>query len=329
MSYTIYNDDAFSIIPTLENNSIDCIITSPPYWNLRDYGHVGQIGMEKTPLLYVEKIVNILRLCRQKLKDSGTLWLNLGDTYVGGKGKSGAQSPERQLIRSQLKQSISRSYQCIGGKSLTRPSDDMKTMRSVNLKPKDLVGIPWRVAFALQEDGWFLRNDIIWDKPNGMPESVTDRCTKSHEYIFLLTKSKKYYFDYKSIQETCLSTGTKISWEERKKKGEDIRQVFKGSRGIRFGIQPNNKKNKRSVWHVPTNHYSGGHIATFPPDLIIPCVLAGCPPRGVVLDPFAGAGTTGAVCELYDRHSILIEINPEYTTLIPSRIDQIVSKRHR
>jgi len=325
MSYTIYNDNVFSVLPTLPKKSVQCIVTSPPYWSLRDYHHEHQIGLENSVTDYIEKLVEVFRLCRDILKDDGTLWLNIGDTYVGGKGKSGSPDAGKQKDRVEKKQSFSKPHQSIGGYNKVRPADNMSLLKQLFLKPKDLIGIPWRVAFALQADGWFLRNDIIWNKPNAMPESVTDRCTKSHEYIFLFAKSKSYYFDHESIKEKCSLRGYKVSWTKRKEKGEDIRQIYKGARGVRFGVQNNLMRNKRSVWNVSTNAFRSEHIAAFPPELIKPCILAGCPPGGIVLDPFAGTGTTGAVCERIGRDSILIELVDSYCSLIPQRINDINS----
>lgn len=266
---------------------------------MRDYGAEGQLGLEKSPEEYVSKLVEVFREVRRVLRDDGTLWLNLGDSYAaanssGPQGKSGERA--------------SRSF----------TATTIPKMGS-GLKPKDLVGIPWRVALALQADGWYLRQDIIWHKPNPMPESVTDRCVKSHEYIFLLSKSAKYFFDHLSIKEpaTCpRGPGNKRPYEipgqrsgENSNLGGSIHKI--GARETR---------NKRSVWKVTTKPFKGAHFATFPPDLIEPCVLAGCPKDGIVLDPFFGAGTTGLVAIKNQRSFIGIEINKEYFEMAKQRI---------
>jgi len=256
----------------LPDQSVHTCVTSPPYFGLRDYGHDGQIGLEPTPGVFVAKLVEVFREVRRVLRDDGTLWLNLGDSYA----------------------------------------------RQEGLKPKDLIGIPWRVAFALQADGWYLRQDIIWHKPNPMPESVRDRCTKAHEYIFLLSKSQRYYFDSEAIKEDAVTPPA-----ARDKASEGYQADYpKGDRfssGERVWGQ-DGKKNKRSVWTVATKPFKGAHFATFPPDLIEPCILAGCPKDGVVLDPFGGAGTTGMVAQRNQRKFVLCEINPEYARMAEDRI---------
>lgn len=269
MSQTItLTGDCIDSMQSLSEGSVHCCITSPPYWGLRDYGMSGQIGTENTVDEYVAKLVDVFREVRRILREDGTAWLNLGDTY--GKGKQ-------------------------------------------------LCGIPWRVALALQEDGWILRQDIIWHKPNPMPESVKDRCTKSHEYIFLLSKGEKYYYDADSIRTESTSTGP--SWKDRKKAGEPMRHGLKGAAACGAGGFASNKlgANKRSVWKVVSGGYKGAHFATFPPDLIRPCVLAGCPEDGTIIDPFGGAGTTAIVASEHNRSSILCELNPEYVELSNKR----------
>jgi DNA modification methylase len=279
MSVKILVGDALSQLKKLEDGSVNTCITSPPYWGLRDYGVGGQLGLENTPEEYVENLVNIFREVRRVLKDDGTLWLNLGDSYAGsGKGRNGDGSHGLGSI----KQASNRG--AVNG--ILRKNDTGK------LKPKDLVGIPWRVAFALQADGWYLRQDIIWHKPNPMPESVKDRCTKAHEYIFLLSKSQKYYFDSEAIKEPTTDKRA-----------------------------PGNR-NKRSVWTVTTKPFKGAHFATFPLDLIEPCVLAGSPKGGVVLDPFFGSGTTGVVAEKNERRCVGIELNADYVKLAITRINK-------
>lgn len=254
----------------LPDESVHCCVTSPPYFGLRDYGHAGQIGLENSPQDFVNKLVEVFREVRRVLRNDGTLWLNLGDTYAGS-GGAGNQFGQIQNGLAKYKQK-------------GRPKD-------IGLKHKDLIGIPWRVAFALQADGWYLRQDIIWHKPNPMPESVLDRCTKAHEYIFLLSKNERYYFDSDAIKEPG--------------NGQDAADTL---------------RNKRSVWQVNLQPFSGAHFATFPPALIMPCILAGCPEGGTVLDPFGGAGTTSLTSESHERNSILCEINPEYVDLAEKRI---------
>jgi len=289
----------------IPDGSVDCCVTSPPYWGLRDYGVEGQLGMEKTPQEYVENMVKVFREVRRVLRADGTLWLNLGDSYSGsGKGCMGDGTPSD---RGSAKQGTNRGT-TVG----------LYPKTETGLKPKDLVGIPWRVALALQEDGWYLRQDIIWHKPNPMPESVRDRCTKAHEYIFLLSKSPKYYFDSKVIEEPA-------KWERwgnqtENKKHQGTAKHLGGKTLSELPIR--DKKNKRSVWSVATKPFKGAHFATFPPALIEPCILAGCPKDGTVLDPFFGAGTTGLVATQHGRSCIGIELNESYLRLAEKRINE-------
>ncbi len=313
--------DVLNRLKDLDDESVHCVVTSPPYYGLRDYGVKGQIGLEETPEEYVRKIVEIFREVRRVLRSDGTLWLNLGDSYAGsGKGLS---SP--------------------GSKQCSNRGSLIPIKRSPNfLKPKDLAGIPWRVAFALQEDGWWLRQDIIWNKLNPMPESVRDRCTKSHEYIFLLSKSEKYYYDQESIKEPA-----SYSTEERKSRSQDGNKRLIGN-GVN-AIHPKKSdkqrghsrrhtgfnerwdqmtkeeqcsgmRNKRSVWTVATRPFPEAHFATFPEELIQPCILAGCPEGGIVLDPFGGSGTTAVVASSFSRNSVLIELNQDYIQMSIKRI---------
>tara|TARA_Y100000592_G_C5397616_1_gene281452 strand:+ start:55 stop:885 length:831 start_codon:yes stop_codon:yes gene_type:complete len=256
--------DCRHVLKKLPSNHFHTCVTSPPYWGLRDYGSDCQLGLEETPKQFVDNLVEVFREVKRVLRDDGTLWINLGDSYnttqAGNKtwGDGVGANKHYQMGVIPKKRKVEK-----------------------NLKPKDLVGIPWKVAFALQEDGWYLRQDIIWHKPNPMPESVKDRCTKAHEYIFLLSKSKNYYFDKKSIYEN---------------------------------------KNKRSVWTITTKPYKEAHFATYPPDLIEPCILAGCPENGNILDPFGGAGTTGLVADRLNRNATIIELNKEYIKIADKRI---------
>jgi len=265
-SIVLYHGDCREVLKTLPDASVHCCVTSPPYFGLRDYGHDGQIGLEQTPEDYVAELVSVFREVRRVLRDDGTLWLNLGDSYVG------AMSQHRESGSFGESSCISKKTQ--GGIPQTGRVERNRAMREGGLKPKDLVGIPWRVAFALQADGWYLRQDIIWHKPNPMPESVTDRCTKAHEYIFLLSKSARYYYDAEAVKEAALS-------DEQPRLRPNGMSVVDGKLA---GRQPNcgvaATRNRRSVWTVATKPFSGSHFATFPPDLIQPCILAGTSERG-------------------------------------------------
>jgi DNA modification methylase len=298
----IIHGDARKSLQCLDDESVNCCVTSPPYWGLRDYGVRGQLGLEKTPGEYVEKMVEVFREVKRVLMDDGTVWLNLGDSYNGSGGAGG-------------------DYQ-IGGLKEGQPKYPGRRISS--LKPKDLVGIPWRVAFALQQDGWYLRQDIIWAKPNPMPESVTDRCTKSHEYIFLLSKSSKYYFDSKAIKEDAKPESVKRlakGWDGNTVRGYGSKQNSLNKYfGSKEAIAKSAYRNKRSVWTVTTKPFKGAHFATFPEDLIRPCILAGCPKDGTVLDPFFGAGTTGLVAFENNRYFVGIELNLNYIKMANKRI---------
>ncbi len=302
----IITSDALCTLRTMPDNCIDCCVTSPPYYNLRDYGVIGQIGLENTPEEYVEKLTEIFREVRRVLKDDGTLWLNIADSYAGsGKGKNDTHAINK------------------GNKGAINNALLQGNFKSDKIKPKDLIGIPWMLAFALRNDGWFLRQDIIWHKPNCMPESVKDRCTRSHEYIFLFSKSKKYYFDSAAICEKAL---TSDRTSPRGSKG-----AFTLNSGRRKQDILQNRtctdllltKNKRDVWIVSTCGYKGTHFATFPEKLIEPCVLAGSKQGDTILDPFVGSGTTGAVAIREGRKFIGIELNPEYAAIAAERIGNI------
>jgi len=314
MKNTIYNKNCIIGLQELPEKSVNCCVTSPPYYGLRDYGHGEQIGLEETPEAYVQKLVEVFREVKRALKDDGTLWLNLGDSYAGGGGWSGVPD-DWQGISSASKQK----------------RFEHKKKNFEGIKPKDLIGIPWMVAFALRADGWYLRQDIIWHKPNPMPESVTDRCTKSHEYIFLLSKRKQYYYDHEAIFEKAAFDGRKDT-------------VMKGSEKYKNGFGPTDTsnpntlsvvgherwkhrtedgehaRNKRSVWTVTTKPFSEAHFATFPQDLIVDCIKAGCPEGGIVLDPFMGAGTTAVVARKLNRNYVGFEINPEYLKIAENRL---------
>jgi DNA modification methylase len=304
----IYNTDCLTGLKILPDNSIDCCVTSPPYFGLRDYGMMKQIGLEETPELYVEKMVEVFTEVKRVLKQEGTLWLNLGDSYAStGKNRTVEQACAKSGLNG-------------GG----------------DLKSKDLIGIPWMVAFALRSSGWYLRQDIIWAKPNPMPESVTDRCTKSHEYIFLMSKSRKYYYDAEAIKEEAILA----NWENRKLQDGSEHKTFPtekingirtkstfGSRGGEMNGLHSGKewiysgtRNKRSVWTATTRPFSEAHFATFPERLIIDCIKAGCPENGIVLDPFMGAGTTALVAKKLNRNYIGFELNPDYIKIAEKRL---------
>jgi len=277
-------------------------VTSPPYWGLRDYGVDGQLGLERTLGEYVEVMIDVFRDVRRVLRSDGTLWLNLGDSYA-----SAWACKRRNII------------------DAGSPGEDIERGRvSDGLKEKDLCGIPWRVAFALQADGWWLRQDIIWSKPNPMPESVTDRCTKAHEYLFLLSKSERYYYDHNAVREPHIwaadsrNDGQRHTYSDNAKhnQSDPDRQRTKTDC---VSFHPNGR-NKRSVWEIATAPFSEAHFATFPPALIEPCIKAGCPQGGTLLDPFGGAGTTGLVADRLGRNAILIELNPEYAAMADRRI---------
>jgi DNA modification methylase len=345
----IYEGDVLQVLKTFPDESIDCCVTSPPYWGLRDYGtatwiggdcncdhkqYLGghgddsmkqvssngtqmynykdickkcgavrqdkQIGLEKTPEEYVQTMVVIFNEVKRVLKKEGTLWLNLGDSYCGSGSKGDLKDPEHPEGRNGLSVALNN--------------------RIEGMKPKDLVGIPWMTAFALRSAGWYLRQDIIWHKPNPMPESVTDRCTKSHEYIFLLSKSNKYYFD--QILEPYTEPMNRWGGDELVANNESMWDEGTGQSTYRDrNMRPNpDGKNKRSVWTVNTRPYKEAHFATFPEELIIPMIKAGCPENGVVLDPFMGAGTTGLVCKKLNRNYVGIELNPKYIEIAEKRI---------
>lgn len=289
----IVNADA-RFIP-LADGSINCVITSPPYYGLRDYGIDGQLGLEPTPDAYIANLVEVFRECKRVLKDDGTLWLNIGDSYAGNMSR--ASNGGRAGFGTEREGIFNR-----GG---------------AGIKDKDLIGIPWMLAFALRADGWYLRQDIIWHKPNPMPESVKDRCTKSHEYIFLLTKSARYYYDAEAVKEPVSEVSLKraeYGWDCDRPSTKNGSMGGEGIHTERMGtrfVDPAGR-NKRSVWTVPTRPYKGAHYATFPPDLIKPMILAGCPAGGIVLDPFVGSGTTVMVATELGRRGIGLDLNMKY-----------------
>jgi len=298
----------------LPDQSINTCITSPPYWGLRDYGEGEQLGMEDTPEEFVNNLVAVFREVKRVLRDDGTVWLNLGDSYTSTTKGSGGKTNSTLNAKRDIFGNLSDDRKSQPSMKKTKNFD----LNKIGLKAKDLVGIPWRVAFALQQDGWYLRQDIIWHKPNPMPESVRDRCTKAHEYIFLLSKSPKYYFDNEAIKEDSKTEGSVHVHKEGNKAEEYVKQGLV-TRPAKTYVTPA-KRNKRSVWTVTTKPFKGAHFATFPMDLIEPCVLAGCPENGTVLDPFGGSGTTGIVANNHNRKAVLIELNTEYIEIAKQRI---------
>lgn len=329
---TIINGNSLEVLKSLPDNSIDCCVTSPPYYALRDYGCDGQIGIEETPEKYIERLTEVFMEVYRVLKPNGTLWLNIGDSYNG----SGGNHKEGQKNDTGFQGALG--VRC-GGEGA----------RVKGLKPKDLIGIPWMLAFALRSQGWYLRQDIIWHKPNPMPESVTDRCTKSHEYIFLMSKSQKYYFDYEAIQEPCAdqsrtnyACGNRTNGINKDRNDNDFGERSKNwkprTKNCQYdGQKPNSfhlsrengepdkeyyVRNKRDVWSVNVKPCSEAHFATYPFELIKPCVLAGCPENGIVLDPFMGSGTTAIVARSLNRNYLGVELNPEYIKIAHKRLEK-------
>ena len=356
----VFLGDSREVLKEFPDKCVDTCITSPPYWGLRDYGTstwvdgdkncthrrdtkksdkcitghknfdemlgVGdaiykseckrcgakrvdnQIGLEDEVSDYIEQIVDVFSEVHRILKDDGTLWLNLGDSYAGSTGKSGGVS-EIQSVKRQLD---------------TGSIGSLRPAKVAGLKRKDLIGVPWRAAFALQKYGWYLRQDIIWHKPNPMPEPANDRCVKSHEYMFLLSKNPQYYFDADSIKEPSITPTTGTSWKQRKLDGEPMRHGLQGAAAVGAGnFKTYEKRNKRSVWTVPTKPYAGAHFATFPPELITDCIIAGSREGGIVLDPFMGSGTIAEYSKRLGRLYTGVELNEEYHALIKQRTSQM------
>ena len=313
MTYTLRCGDAGAELAAIEAGSVQCVITSPPYWGLRDYGAAGQLGLEATPPAYVAALVAVFAGVWRVLRDDGTVWLNLGDSYASF-GRSGRDESPGVGAKQEMR-AIERDV-------IWTPRDEgvrdakFKWTLPGGIKPKDLVGIPWRVAFALQAAGWYLRSDIIWAKPNPMPESVTDRPTKAHEYLFLLTKSARYYYDANAIAE--IGVGRELFGNSRSKGPCEQRQD-----NDRRDMTITETRNKRSVWMIATEPYPEAHFATFPEALVEPCVLAGSRPGDRVLDPFCGSGTVGAVAMRAQRHFVGIDLNPAYLELARARIGAV------
>ena len=343
--------DCAQTLKEIPDNSVQCCVTSPPYFGLRDYGHDDQIGLEKTPEEFIAKLVNVFREVRRVLKDDGVLWVNIGDSYAGSWGNYGGKNRgkggQREIISGSIENDVEHKQP-----STIRPAS---SYLSEDLKAKDLIGIHWMLAFALRADGWYLRQDIIWNKPNPMPESVKDRCTKAHEYIFLLSKSQKYFFDAEAISEPITDAAAirllqNIAEQEGSsrvpgKTNGNMKAVvrkdfdssmggggttFVGHSGYRKAdgtliVKPT--RNRRSVWTVTTKPYKGAHFATFPPELIEPCILAGSKPGDTILDPFGGSGTTAGVAIKHGRKTILCELNSDYRHLMVERIEKICGKK--
>lgn len=319
MAARIIIADVLDGLATLEAGVFRCCVTSPPYWGLRDYGQPGQIGLERTPGEFVARMVGVFREVRRVLADDGTLWLNLGDSFNAYNGGAGPGSgivdgpSERSAQRPQLPTGYG--------------------LRDLSLKPKDMVGIPWRVALALQADGWWLRSDIIWHKPNPMPESITDRPTKAHEYLFLLAKSARYYYDAEAIAEPRITDGAAGAAVAGWASGPGSHTAIDHARertneGPKFGprsaaaevAEVATTRNRRSVWTIPVQPFPGAHFATYPVALVEPCILAGSARGDAVLDPFAGAGTTGLVADRLGRDFVGVELNAKYAEIARARI---------
>lgn len=301
----LINANALAI--PLANKSVHTIVTSPLYYGLRDYGIDGQIGLEQTPDAFIANLVEVFRECKRILRDDGTLWVNIGDSYAGSGNGSGDYREDGA--------SISKNDAKYGAHKPGTPN---------GLKPKDLIGIPWMLAFALRADGWYLRQDIIWAKPNPMPESVKDRCTKSHEYIFLLSKSAKYYYDNEAVREPLTNSSIergKYGWHGNTgdalekgatPSGGGFNRLKQSGENLEVLYNQNGGRNKRDVWTVTTKPYKGAHYATYPPELIKPCILAGAPEGGIVFDPFVGSGTTVATAIQLGRKGIGIDLSFKY-----------------
>lgn len=291
VSFRIIIGDALAELHNLPDASVHCCVTSPPYYGLRDYGVAGQLGLEATPDEYVAGMVAVFREVRRVLRSDGVLFLNIGDSYAAG-GNGG------------------------GGKNDTNAGSLSRGPKKApaGYKPKDLIGIPWMLAFALRADGWYLRQDIIWSKSNPMPESVTDRCTKSHEYVFLLSKSARYYYDAAAIAEAATFPGVRVATPY-------TANAVNSTSTTPYNGNAAENRNRRSVWSIATQPFGEAHFATMAPDLAERCINAGCPVGGIVLDPFGGAGTTGLVADRLQRNAILIELNPEYAAMARRRID--------
>jgi len=305
---TILYGDCRETLKNLTNSSVQMCVTSPPYYGLRDYGgEKNQIGQEQTPEQFIDELVKVFREVRRTLKDDGTLWVNIGDSYYNYRPSKGKSYP---------KQTVSKTKQDLPDYSSKRNN------KLTNYKEKDLIGIPFMLAFALRNDGWYLRQDIIWHKPNPMPESVKDRCTKSHEYIFLLSKNKKYYYDNEAIKEPV-----KQDWGTRNRANGKYHNSGSGLQPHSGLTKSYTTKNKRSVWSITNKPYKHAHFATFPPDLIVPPILAGSKKGDIILDPFMGSGTTGMVAKQHGRYFVGCELHDDYSELIRQRMPVEISSQ--
>jgi DNA modification methylase len=314
MTVTLHLGDCLEVLRDMDADTVQTCVTSPPYYGLRDYGHKGQIGQEETPDAYIARLVEVFREVRRVLKPDGTLWLNLGDSYAGSNQGAGTKLPSEKQLSNR------------GTNYQTTEEHKSKLSRIDGYKPKDLLMIPARVAIALQADGWYLRSEIVWHKPNPMPESVKDRPTKAHEMIYLLAKSPKYFYDAEAVLEPYTSPIDRWGGDFTRlvKSPKDKQQGNPKSLNRERDMRPNkNGRNRRDVWTVTTKPYKGAHFATFPPDLIEPCILAGSREGDVVLDPFNGAGTTGKVALKHERRYVGIDINPKYLELTRTRLELI------
>jgi DNA modification methylase len=303
LSFTIHHGDALAVLRKMPDESVNMCVTSPPYWGLRDYGVDGQLGLERTPEEYVSSMVAVFHEVRRVLRNDGTCWINIGDSYATG----GMSNPSGKSTLG-------------GGKDRGAAMYSISRARPDALKPKDLVGIPWRLAFGLQADGWYLRSDIIWHKPNPMPESVTDRPTKSHEYLFLLSKSERYFYDGDAIKEPG-KLGRSGNTQHKYVNGQQLHRSKSGFLKMRQKVYE--LVSKRTVWTIQSLPTPDAHFATFPIELPETCIRAGCPLDGVVLDPFSGAATTGLAALKNGRRYVGIELNPEYI-----KISHVRARRH-
>lgn len=305
----IYNMDCLEGLKMLDSDSISCVCTSPPYWALRDYGVPGQIGQEDTPQEYIDRLCAVFEEVRRVLRPDGVCWIVIADTYCGTGNKADYFDPKNPKGRTGQKKA--------------------KNYRIPGLKKKDLIGIPWMLAFAMRNAGWYLRQEIVWHKSNAMPESVTDRCVKAHESVFLFAKSQRYYFNQTAIMEPMSETGMQRLRRGKSDKnkyaggvpGQSMQAIHRAKPGLPSDEIPR-LRNRRTVWSVGTQPLAAPHFAAFPRALIEPCILAGCPPDGVVLDPFMGSGTTAMTAYALGRKYIGFELNPEYITIAEKRIKE-------
>lgn len=328
MTVTILQGDCRAVLPTLESGSVQMCVTSPPYYHLRDYGIAGQIGLEETPDMYIASLVAVFREVRRVLRDDGTLWVNIGDSYVNNPSTTTIPRAEQGNGQGLLRLADQKHQD-----ARRQKANWAQPLVAAGLKMKDLIGVPWMLAFALRADGWWLRSDIIWSKPNCMPESVTDRVTRSHEYLFLLSKNERYFYDADAIKEPAVngdltpprgSEGVVTPPNTGRRKQDEVgSRTYTGFNARWDAREPLTMRNKRSVWTIATTPYAGAHFATFPEKLIEPCILAGSRPGDIVLDPFFGSGTTGRVAIKHGRSCWGIELNPAYIDQAEARTDGV------